>query len=313
TSLKKETMQLMDKINETIELKQKELLEKDKKIQRESQQELLKLRADIEIMKKDFNEKEKQLLSHHDKFVKLLEEKNEKLVQDIQKLSNKDEQKEDDNTISSNSKQLSIYTLDLLRSSKLLTIFSGHSSYIRSLQYSSLDGGRFLCSGSYDRTVRLWDLDNNKQIQIFNEPSFVWNAKFSPYHRDHNRPTICSASGDKTIRFWDIKTAKEYQTFKEHSNSVYTIQFSPFTGGRYLCSGSGDNTIHLWDIETSKSLHVFNGHLNTINCVEFSPLQSNSDNTIRLWDIENTKQLAAFNGHEGTVKSVKYSRNETSI
>ncbi|ETN98382.1 hypothetical protein RFI_39128, partial [Reticulomyxa filosa] len=151
-----------------MELKQKELLEKDneiKKIQRESQQELLKLRADIEIMKKDFNEKESKQLSHYDQLIKLLQEKNEKLTQDVQKLSNKYEQKENDNTLSSNSKHSSAYTLDLLRSSKLLKIFSGHSDPIISLQYFSLDGGRFLCSGSGDSTVRVWNLDNNKQIQ----------------------------------------------------------------------------------------------------------------------------------------------------
>ncbi|ETO01166.1 WD-repeat protein, partial [Reticulomyxa filosa] len=148
----------------------------------------------------------------------LLQEKNEKLTQDIQKLSNKDEQKENDNTISHNPKHSSTYTFDLLRSSKLLKIFSGHSNVITSLQYSALDGGRFLCSGSDDYTVRVWDLDNNKQIQIFNgHSSYVCSAKFSPYHRNHNRPTICSASHDNTIRFWDIKTAKEYQTFKEHN------------------------------------------------------------------------------------------------
>ncbi|ETO04430.1 WD-repeat protein [Reticulomyxa filosa] len=338
TSLKKEAIQLMGKINETTELKQKELLEKDneiKKLQREYQQELLKLRADIEIIKKDFNEKEKQLLSHHDKLIKLLEEKNEKLIQDVQKLSTKDEQKENDNTFSSNSKCSSTYTLDLPRYSKLLKIFSGHSDWIYSLQYSSLDGGRFLCSGSRDNTVRVWDLDTDRQIQIFNKHSdYFCSAKFSPYHRNYHCPTICSASQDGTIRFWDIKTANEYQTFKGHSGYVCTIQFSPFTDGRYLCSGSNDYTIRLWDVETSKSLHVLNGHSSYVWCVEFSPLQSNSkdtnkigviggagyticsgsaDNTIRLWDIENTKQLVVFNGHEGALRTVKYSKNETSI
>ncbi|ETO35018.1 WD-40 repeat protein, partial [Reticulomyxa filosa] len=278
---------------------------------------------------------ENKQLSHYDTLIKLLEEKNEKLNQDIQKLSNKDEQKENDNTLSSNSKHSSTYTLDLLRSSKLLKIFSGHSNNVNSLQYFSFDGDRFLCSGSSDNTARVWDLDNNKQIQIFNGHSgTVYSAKFSPYHRNHNRPTICSASYDNTIRFWDIKTAKEYQTFKENSTYALTIQFSSFTDGKYLCSGSSDGTIRLWDVETSKALHVFNGHGNGVWCVEFSPLQSSSkdtnnigviggagyticsgssDKTIRLWDIENTKQLVAFNGHEGYVPSVKYSRNETSI
>ncbi|ETN99145.1 hypothetical protein RFI_38337, partial [Reticulomyxa filosa] len=174
-----------------------------------------------------------------------MEEKNDKLIQDIQKLSNKDEQKENDNILSFKSKYSSNF--DLFHSPKLLHIFSGHSSSICSLQYSSLDGGRFLCSGA-DSTVRVWDLDINKQIQIFSGHSgSVRGAKFSPYHRNHRRPTICSASHDKTIHFWDIKTAKEYQIYKEHSELVYYIQFSSFTNGRYFCSGSQDKTIRLWD------------------------------------------------------------------
>ncbi|ETO18585.1 WD-40 repeat protein [Reticulomyxa filosa] len=331
SSLKKEIIQIM-------ELKQKELLEKDNEIQkmeRDSQQELLKLRADIEIIKRDFNEKENKQLSHYDQLIKLLQEKNERLIQDVQKLSNKDEQKENDNILSSKYKHSSNYTFDIYNSG-LFKIFSGHSDAVYSLQYSSLDGGRFLCSASHDYTVRVWDLDTNEQIQIFNgHSSGVVNAKFSPYHRiHHHHPTICSASHDNTIRFWDIKTAKEYQIFKEHSSPVCSIQFSPFTDGMYLCSGSVDHTIRLWNIETSKSLHIFNGHTSGVRCVEFSPLQSNSkdtnkigmiggngyticsgsfDKTIRLWDIENTKQLIVFNGHEGTVRTVKYSRNETNI
>ncbi|ETO07519.1 hypothetical protein RFI_29872 [Reticulomyxa filosa] len=52
-------------------------------------EKLLKLRADVEIIKKDFNEKENKQLSHYDKLVKFLEEKNEKLTQDVQTKMNK--------------------------------------------------------------------------------------------------------------------------------------------------------------------------------------------------------------------------------
>ncbi|ETO14671.1 WD-40 repeat protein [Reticulomyxa filosa] len=204
-----------------------------------------------------------------------------------------------------------------------------------SVDYSTFDDCHFIYSGSADSTVCVWDIDNNKQIRIFDKHSTSVNCvKFSQYYYHNNRrKIICSSSWDNTIRFWDIEDNKLFQIFNR-SSGVSGIEFSPFHGGRYLCSGSDDNTICLWDIETSKSLHVFNGHENIVWCVDISPLQSNNkndnktndigiiggngyticsgsnDNTIRIWDIETTIQLITFKGHEGYLMSVKYGSNE---
>ncbi|ETO05662.1 G-protein beta WD-40 repeats containing protein [Reticulomyxa filosa] len=218
----------------------------------------------------------------------------------------------------------------------LLITFTGHTGHVYSIDYSTFTGNQFLCSGASDGTVRIWDIDIDKQIQSFNAYSgCVLCVKFSPYHyHNHRRHVICSSSHNKIIRFWDIKHNQQFKLFNKHSSSVYSLKFSPFNYGRYLCSGSDDKTICLWDIETSKALHVFNGHTNCIDCVDISSLQSNNNNknennsigviggngyticsgsfdkTIRTWDIETTKQLTIFKGHEHTVKSVKYGSNE---
>ncbi|ETO26805.1 hypothetical protein RFI_10328, partial [Reticulomyxa filosa] len=149
-------------------------------------------------------------------------------------------------------------------SSKLLNTFTGHTSTVWSIDYSIFDNCQFICSGSYDKTVRVWDIDNNKQIQSSNEHSdTVYCVKFSQYYyHNYRQNVICSASYDKTIRFWDFKHDKQLQIFNEYTHGVCGIEFSSFNSGRYLCSGSCDKTIRLWDIETSKSLHVFNGHEN---------------------------------------------------
>ncbi|ETO18958.1 hypothetical protein RFI_18283 [Reticulomyxa filosa] len=187
---------------------------------------------------------------------------------------------------------------------------------------------------------RVWDVDNNKQIQSFNGHSnHVYCVKFSPYHYyNHRRNIICSSSNDNTIRFWDIKDDKQLQIFSQHTGWISSIAFSSFSGGRYLCSGSGDNTVRLWDVETSKSLHIFNGHEAGVWCVDISPLQSNNnsynnksnnigviggnghticsgsiDKTIRMWDIETAQQLIVFKGHKYTVISVKYGSNDLGI
>ncbi|ETO34762.1 hypothetical protein RFI_02328, partial [Reticulomyxa filosa] len=226
-----------------------------------------------------------------------------------------------------------VFMFDTFRSSsKLINTFFGHRDYVNSIDYSTFDNLRFICSGSDDRTIRVWDVDKNKQIRPFNRHSDCVNCvKFSLYHYyNHRQNVICFSSWDKTIRFWDFKRNKQVQMFNGHKCRVYGIEFSPFNGGRYLCSGSFDKKI------SSKSLHIFNGHKHGILCVNISSLRSNNkndnnnkmnntgiiggngyticsgsvDQTIRIWDIETAKQFNIFKGHQAAVNSVKQGSNE---
>ncbi|ETO23357.1 WD-40 repeat protein [Reticulomyxa filosa] len=238
-----------------------------------------------------------------------------------------------------------IFMFDVFRSSsKLLKTFNEHTSFVNSIDCSTFDDCQFICSGSNDHKVRVWDLEANKSIQSTNGHSNqVYCVKFSPYHNHNNRRNvICSSSLDKTIRFWDIKDNQQFQIFNGHTDGIGGIELSQFSGGRYLCSASNDLTIRLWDVETSKSLHIFKGHTNYVWCVDMSPLQSNNNNdnnnnnnnnnnigviggngyticsgswdyTIRIWDIETAKQLNVFKGHEHAVWSVKYRSNVSGI
>ncbi|ETO35008.1 WD-40 repeat protein [Reticulomyxa filosa] len=217
--------------------------------------------------------------------------------------------------------------------------FIGHTWRVNSIDYSIFDGNPLLCSGSHDKTVRVWDVETGKQIQIFNEHSgFVICAKFSPYHyHKHRRIVVCSSSYDRTIRFWDFQKNQQLQLLTCDRKEMCGIELSSFNGGRYLCCGAYDSTVNLWDIEASKSLHTFRGHSWVVWCVDFSPLQSNNnyyyksngismiggsgyticsgswDKTIRIWDIETTKQFIIFNGHNDNLCSVKYASNESGI
>ncbi|ETO32119.1 hypothetical protein RFI_04999, partial [Reticulomyxa filosa] len=295
--------------------------------------EMEKLKKDIESknneiqkIKQEMQVKQKQIMEQQKNF----EEKNKQMNE------NKEEKKENIMNNNSSTSIINIafnYNFELVRSFKLINTFTGHTDWVRSIDYSIFDDCQFICSGSDDKTVRVWDIDNNKQIQSFNGHSdSVYCVKFSSYHYHNNRQNvICSSSDDNTICFWDVKDNQQLQLFNEHTEGVWGIEISPFNGGRYLVSGSYDSTIRLWDIETSKSLHVFKGHTEGIWCVDFSPLQSDNksnsigmiggngyticsgslDNTIRIWDIEKTKQLTVFKGHEDSVRSTKYGPNES--
>ncbi|ETO10942.1 WD-40 repeat protein [Reticulomyxa filosa] len=185
-------------------------------------------------------------------------------------------------------------------------------SCVNSIDYSTFDGGQFICSGLNNSTVRAWNMETNKQIRLFNgHLGIVYCVKFSQYHyySSYNY-IVCSSSYDKTIRFWDIKNNRQF---------VYAIEFLSFSGGRYLCSGSKDNTIRLWDIETSKSLSVFYGYISSVWCVDISPSQSNNNKSNNIGVIGERfaygilKQLTTLKGHEQWIRCVKYGSNKLGI
>jgi tricorn protease-like protein len=180
-----------------------------------------------------------------------------------------------------------------------------HSSIVLSVAFSP--DGKTIATGSFDNTVKLWNLEG-KELQTFKGHSnSVLSVAFSP-----DGKTIASGSKDNTVKLWNLE-GKELQTFKGHSNSVWSVAFSP--DGKTIASGSKDNTVKLWNLE-GKELQTFKGHSSSVLRVAFSPdgktiVTGSDDNTIKLWNLEG-KELQTFKG-SSSVWSVAFSPDGKTI
>ena len=74
----------------------------------------------------------------------------------------------------------------------------GHTSAVTSVSYSP--DGQTLVSGSWDGTIRLWDVvSGQEKATLQGHTNWVWSVSYSP-----DGQTLASGSEDGTILLWDM-------------------------------------------------------------------------------------------------------------
>jgi len=182
----------------------------------------------------------------------------------------------------------------------------GHPSQIVSVAFSP--DGRYVLSGSYDKTIKLWEVTTGREIRTFKgHLDLVYSVAFNPDGR-----FLISGSKDGTIRLWEVSTGKQVRTWRGHEAGVYSLAFS--SDGHYILSGGVEYKadIKLWEAATGKLVRSFIGHSDLVYSVAFSPdgryaLSGSQDHTAKLWEVNTGKQIRTFNGHSNNVRSVAFS------
>ncbi|KAF5103473.1 hypothetical protein D0Z03_000190 [Geotrichum reessii] len=160
-----------------------------------------------------------------------------------------------------------------------LRTLQGHSSSVRALS----GHGNTVVSGSYDTTVRVWNVETGEcKWVLTGHNQRVYSAVL-----DYKRNRCISGSMDWYVKVWSLDNGSLLYTLEGHTSLVGLLDLNRTT----LVSAAADSTLRVWDPDNGAFLHKLEGHQGAITCFQHDEYKvvSGSENTLKLWNIKTGK------------------------
>ncbi|KAJ3080755.1 hypothetical protein HDU99_007495 [Rhizoclosmatium hyalinum] len=184
---------------------------------------------------------------------------------------------------------------------QVIKVLKGHLLPVWTVSFSIDD--RCLVSGSRDRSVRVWNLNDTPLLEGNQEDS----TEKQGHHCTIMAIAVSSKSkivvaGDKEgyIKLWSTVTGHCVKTMKQDI-MIRALCISP--NEKFIAVGGYDGSVKLWDMESGLCIQEYEGHTKAILAVAFladakTVVSSSYDETVRVWSDGNCIDKVSISGDD---------------
>jgi WD40 repeat protein len=186
-----------------------------------------------------------------------------------------------------------------------LPVMRGHTRAVYPVAISS--DGRWIASGSWDNTVRLWDAETGELCATLPHPGIVPSVAYSP----DGSWLVSGNYGDDRLRVWDAATARVRREIRGPAGIFRFLTVSP-DGSRVAATGFDpqNKVYHLRVCVVASGEQLFSAEGGAL---AYSPdgrwlaVRAADDKTVLLLDARTHEPAARFCGHEKGIMSATFS------
>jgi WD40 repeat protein len=175
---------------------------------------------------------------------------------------------------------------------KVVATLNAHKGAVQAASWSP--DGKLLATGGADKTVRVWETANFKEVSLINGPA-VSSLTFSGSSR-----TLAVGYSDGSVSFWGSPPARRPKlaksTFSAGKSAVVCLSFV----GSRLATANAETSARIWSAATAKITQKAQlSHGGPVRCVAISPdgklaATGGDDWIVRTFDISKAKPVERF-------------------
>jgi WD40 repeat protein len=188
-----------------------------------------------------------------------------------------------------------------------------HSTWIEYVNISQ--DGRKLISASYDKTVKVWNLDT-KEILITLR-GHQDRVQVVDFLLDDSK--AITGSLDRTIKVWDLMTGNIIRDIElgQGRISYFAISNNKKLIACALKGGSYAGLMNIWDVESGELIKKFDTG-GGLDCIKFSPNNMEvaggmNNGSIKMWNIESGNQTKQLKVMQGGITQFSFSKDGQKI